>query len=224
MGGGLMQLVAYGAQDIYLTGNPQITFFKVVYRRHTNFAIESVEQTFTGNADFGTKSSVTVSRSGDLIHKVFLQVTLPAQKPYDYYINDIGHFIISQVDIEIGGQLMDRHYGDWLHIWAQLTVSGAHWEGYNKLIGQTQTKPGDGQLGGLQTSNGAATQVDQDRTLYIPLEFWFCRNIGLALPLIALQYHEVKLTVTFASLKSIVRGVGTSGIYLMYLYGLIIFI
>jgi len=205
-----MQLVAYGAQDIYLTGNPAITYFKVVYRRHTNFAIESQEQTFSGNPAFGGRTTVTISRSGDLIHKVFLQVTLPALSgTNDRYIDDVGHFLISQVDIEIGGQLMDRHYGDWLHVWAQLTVTAAQWEGYNKLIGQTQIgHQGDELCGGLQipgtSAGGAKSAEDQDRTLYIPLQFWFCRNVGLALPLIALQYHEVKLNVTFASLASIV--------------------
>ena len=77
MGGGLMQLVAYGAQDIYLTGNPQITFFKVVYRRHTNFAMESIEQTFQGQADFGRRVSAVLSRNGDLAYRTYLQVTLP---------------------------------------------------------------------------------------------------------------------------------------------------
>ena len=73
-----MQIVAYGAQDIYLSGNPQITFFKVVYRRHTNFACESIEQTFNGSADFGRKVTALIARSGDLIGRVYLQATLPA--------------------------------------------------------------------------------------------------------------------------------------------------
>ena len=77
MGGGLMQLVAYGAQDVYLTGNPQITFWKVTYRRHTNFAMESIEQTFNGTADFGKKVSCTISRNGDLVHRIYLQSKLP---------------------------------------------------------------------------------------------------------------------------------------------------
>ena len=95
MGGGLMQLVAYGAQDIYLTNNPQITFFKVVYRRHTNFAIESIEQTFNGSVDFGNKVSCTVSRNGDLIHKVYLQVDLPALAgTVTNWVENIGHVLI----------------------------------------------------------------------------------------------------------------------------------
>ena len=77
MGGGLMQLVAYGAQDVYLTGNPQITFWKVTYRRYTNFAIESIEQTFNGQADFGRRVQCVISRNGDLAYRTYLQVTLP---------------------------------------------------------------------------------------------------------------------------------------------------
>jgi hypothetical protein len=102
-------------QDIYLTGNPQITFFKVVYRRHTNFAIESIEQTFNGTVDFGRKVSCTVSRNGDLIHKVYLQVTLPALAGTNpIWVDEIGHNLIDEVSIEIGGQQIDKHYGDWL--------------------------------------------------------------------------------------------------------------
>ncbi len=131
MGGGLMQLVAYGAQDIYLTGNPQITFWKVVYRRCTNFAIESIEQIFSGEADFGKKVTCTISRNGDLINQVFLEVQLPAlQTSYlddptggtgDYdqiaYTNAIGHALIHTVQVDIGGQPIDKQFGAWLEIW-----------------------------------------------------------------------------------------------------------
>ena len=116
MGGGLMQLVAYGAQDIYLTGNPQITFFKVVYRRHTNFSMEAIEQTFSGSPDFGRKVYCTISRNGDLIHRVYLQVKLPAvtakAASYHRWVNYVGHALIKSVEIEIGGQRIDKHYGD----------------------------------------------------------------------------------------------------------------
>jgi hypothetical protein len=176
MGGGLMQLVAYGAQDIYLTSNPQITFFKVVYRRHTNFAIESIEQTFNGSVAFGNKVSCTVSRNGDLIHKVYLQATF-AGLDQDL-ADDAGHKLIKEVVIEIGGQQIDKHYGEWLSIWNDLTQTSEKETGYNKMIGSDLTRSG---------------------TVYVPLQFWFCRNPGLALPLIALQYHEVKFHLTFGS-------------------------
>jgi hypothetical protein len=124
MGGGLMQIVAYGSQDVYLTGDPQITFFKTVYKRYTNFALEAIEQTFNGTADFGKRVSCTISRNGDLINSTYLQVQLPSlsvsylsvnsanqQPAFLCWCNAIGHALIRNVDIEIGGQRIDRHYG-----------------------------------------------------------------------------------------------------------------
>jgi hypothetical protein len=213
MGGGLMQLVAYGAQDIYLTGNPQITFFKVVYRRHTNFSMESIEQTFNGTADFGRKVVCTISRNGDLIHRVYLQVTLPgvrtAATKYFRWVNWVGHALVKNVEVEIGGQRIDKHYGDWLHIWNELTQTAGKQAGYANMVGNVDrlfrpvgTFGGKG--AGLSTSSirqaGGAEGEMPAVTLYIPLQFWFCRNPGLALPLIALQYHEVKINLEFRTL------------------------
>ena len=172
MGGGLMQLVAYGAQDIYLTGNPQITFFKVVYRRHTNFSMEAIEQTISGTPSMSGNSTVTISRNGDLVHKVY--VTLAATSTTE------GSDIISEVELEIGGQLIDRQYKEWMQIWNELSTPES------KAIGLKSMKCDIGTRG--------TTGVGM---LQIPLEFWFCRNPGLALPLIALQYHEVKLKFTW---------------------------
>jgi hypothetical protein len=180
MGGGLLQLVAYGAQDVYLTGNPQITFFKVVYRRHTNFSIESIVQSFNGNVSTDGRVTCQISRNGDLLHKLYLEVdgsssfsgtSAPDAK--------LGHQMIKKVELEIGGQLIDRQYGDWMHIWNELTLPEGKKTGFNNMINSSDTK------------------------LYIPLEFWFCRNVGLALPLIALQYHEVKVNIEFGTMNSV---------------------
>ena len=216
MGGALMQLVAYGAQDVYLTGNPQITFWKVTYRRHTNFALESIEQTFNGQADFGRRVTCTISRNGDLAYSTYLQVTLPeigqslgahgAGGPvYARWLDNPGLQLIHQVEVEIGGQRIDRQYGDWMHIWNQLTMSAEQERGYNKMIGNTTqltylTDPTFANVDG-PCDTSSPVQVCTPRnalpetTLYIPLQFWFCRNPGLALPLIALQYHEVKINI-----------------------------
>ena len=199
MGGGLMQLVAYGAQDIYLTGNPQITFFKVVYRRHTNFSMESIEQTFNGSPDFGKKVTVTVSRNGDLITKVYLQTDLPdiaATASGFSWVEEVGHFLINSVEVEIGGQRIDKHYGRWMSIWSSLTLESGKTDGYNNMIGNTSTLHGNG-------SAAATNATLSGETLYIPLQFWFCRNAGLALPLIALQYHEVKFNIEFAPIADL---------------------
>jgi Large eukaryotic DNA virus major capsid protein/Major capsid protein N-terminus len=220
MGGGLMQLVAYGAQDVYLTGNPQITFWKVTYRRYTNFAIESIEQTFNGQADFGRRVQCTISRNGDLAYRTYLQVTLPeinqlmgiasfalgvGSGVYARWLDYPGEQLVAQVEVEIGGQRIDRQYGDWMHIWNQLTVTAEQTRGYFKMIGNvTQltfiTDPSFSEVDGPCDSI-APRQVCAPRnalpesTLYIPLQFWFCTNPGLALPLIALQYHEVKINL-----------------------------
>jgi hypothetical protein len=215
MGGGLMQLVAYGAQDVYLTGNPQITFWKVTYRRHTNFAMESIEQTFNGQADFGRRVTCTISRNGDLAYRTYLQVTLPeigqslgasTDGPvYARWLDFPGEQMISQVEVEIGGQRIDRQYGDWMHIWNQLTLTKEQERGYFKMVGNTTqltflTDPSFVEIDGPCASN-APVQVCTPRkalpetTLYVPFQFWYCRNPGLALPLIALQYHEVKINL-----------------------------
>ena len=180
MGGGLLQLVAYGAQDVYLTGNPQITFFKVVYRRHTNFAMEAIQQTFSGIADFNSTITCQISRNGDLIHRTYLQVDIPAlSDANDKYVNYLGLRLLKSVSIEIGGQQIDKHYSDWLYIWNELSLPRGKRSSWEFMVGADQD---------ITKSGG---------TLYVPFEFWFCRNIGLSLPLIALQYHEVKVKVEF---------------------------
>ena len=204
MGGGLMQLVAYGAQDIYLTGNPQITFFKVVYRRHTNFSMEAIEQTFNGAADFGKRVTCTVSRNGDLMHKVYLQVTVPDVS--GEYVKNLGQALVKFAEVEIGGQRIDKHYGDWMHIWNELSQEAGKKEGYGLMTG----------------AGGETAGISAETDLYIPLEFWFCRNPGLALPLIALQYHEVKINIEFSALSELTDETGLSlsaaSLYVDYIY------
>jgi len=189
MGGGLMQLVAYGAQDIYLTGNPQITFFKVVYRRHTNFAMEAIEQVFNGVANFGNKVVCTIARNGDLVGRMYLEIDL-ADGTKNANAQRIGHKLIKSAEVEIGGQRIDKHYGEWLDIWAQLSTSAEERHKLYQMVDST-----------LPTLPASANSTK----LYIPLQFWFNRNPGLALPLIALQYHEVKVTIDFEQIKNITQ-------------------
>jgi hypothetical protein len=218
-----MQLVAYGAQDVYLTGNPQITFWKVTYRRYTNFAIESIEQTFNGQADFGRRVQCTISRNGDLAYRTYLQVTLPeinqSMASYARWLDFPGEQLISQVEVEIGGQRIDRQYGDWMHIWNQLTMTSEQQRGYFNMIGNTTqltflTDPKFNNVDG-PCDSVAPRQVCAPRnalpetTLYIPLQFWFCTNPGLALPLIALQYHEVKINLDLRPIDECLWAVST---------------
>jgi hypothetical protein len=249
MGGALMQLVAYGAQDVFLTGTPEITFWKVSYRRHTNFAMESIEQTFSGQADFGRRVTCTISRNGDLAYRTYLQVTLPeinqdmktngSDGVYARWLDYIGEQLVAQVEVEIGGQRIDRQYGDWMHIWNQLTLSSEQQRGYFKMIGNTTqltyiTDPAFAAVAGPCASAGGPSQVCAPRnalpetTLYVPLQFWFCRNPGLALPLIALQYHEVKINIDFRpigeclwAVKSLTATSGTNSVSAAYQQSLV---
>ena len=215
MGGGLMQLVAYGAQDIYLTGNPQITFFKVVYRRHTNFSMESIQQTWNGGSNSSSgRCTATISRNGDLVHKLYFQIDTQGgdstQASFTTCDNP-GCAWIDTVSVEIGGQTIDKQYGSWLETWAELTevnptgvIAGI--DENASITNITVSPPFDfsntlfqrmagmgGVVGGVQGLG--REQLNSGRYLYVPLQFWFCRNPGLALPLIALQYHEVKIIV-----------------------------
>jgi hypothetical protein len=214
MGGGLMQLVAYGAQDIYLTGNPQITFFKVVYRRHTNFAVESIEQTFNGTADFGKRVTATISRNGDLIQQMYLEVETPAMGSGTFFTYGFGNALVKQAEIEIGGQLIDRQYGNWMNIWTELTVPEGKRAGYDDMVGNKA-------IGGSQTGSINANVAAR---FYVPLQFWFNRNPGLALPLIALQYHEVKLNLELRPASELTNGATSSAtglgckLYVDYIY------
>ena len=179
-----MQLVAYGAQDIYLTGNPQITFFKVVYRRHTNFSMEAIQQTINGSSTVSstsqTSGTVTVSRNGDLVSNVYVRCD------QDTTDGISGDQLIVDAELEIGGQRIDKHTKEWLQIMAELTTPESKAAGYKYLTG--------GFSNTLVTGSGTSQQ-----SIMVPLQFWFCRNPGLALPLIALQYHEVKVKLTFES-------------------------
>ena len=243
-----MQLVAYGAQDVYLTANPQVTFFKQLYRRHSNFAMESIEQTFNGVGNFGKRVQCTISRNGDLITRVYVQVTLPQIDTNVLLHNDtkfswvpyLGQYMINNVYVEIGGQQIDKHYGEWLHVWNELTLPTGKKLAYLNMVngyggaqidisgtcsscsteidadsaarlaclnptlsnfGDDCALGADTVVSGFATGSDNKTNCIPEQTLYIPLEFWFNRHTGLALPLIALQYHEVKINVEFEALQ-----------------------
>jgi Large eukaryotic DNA virus major capsid protein/Major capsid protein N-terminus len=206
-----MQLVSYGAQDVYISGNPQITFWKILYKRHTNFAVESIEVTFNGQADFNKRVTAIINRNADLMYKTYVQVVLPQVSLSGAagfrWVNYIGHRLIKQVEIEIGGQRIDRQYGDWMQIWTQLATDAGSIRALEEMVGNSHDlalmKRGTG-LGLDSACSSSELTVScvpragtPAKTLYIPLQFWFCRNPGVAIPLIALQYHEVRINVDF---------------------------
>ena len=225
MGGGLMQLVAYGAQDIYLTGNPQITFFKVVYRRHTNFSMESIEQTFNGSVGFGNRVSATISRNGDLVHKMYLEASLSGLSTGDDVFANIGSALISEVELEIGGQRIDKHYGHWMEVWAELTQPNE--TNHSGTVNDDAAGTRDvgtafqnmSNMGGVSGQDTGSNLIAVEK-MWVPLQFWFCRNPGLALPLIALQYHEVKVILTFGAAADVADATATlsAALWADYIY------
>ena len=223
MGGGLMQLVAYGAQDIYLTGNPQITFFKVVYRRHTNFSMECIEQTINGSVGAGSRTTTTVSRNGDLVSGMYIKIA-PCNFVEENGCNP-GHNILDSVECEIGGQKIDKHYGHWMETHAQLTEENPGTVAASAVVarrsaGATKFQQMAAAGGVTDIDGGATTAVPVTTARYVPLRFWFCRNAGLALPLIALQYHEVKVIVNWSAAVAATNSTITNNVSLWadYIY------
>ena len=207
MGGGLLQLVAYGAQDAYITGNPHITFWKVLFKRHTNFAVEAFRVNFTGMPTYGQRVVAIVNRNADLIWKTYVEVTLPATdasaavKWTGGAQRRLGYLMLKQIEVEIGGQIIDRHYGEWLYLWETLTADFDTSIKLDSMVG--------GQYNSLDTS--AVSCQGRPDVLYVPLQFWFNRNPGLALPLIALQYHEVRFNITLEDSINLVEGAAATG-------------
>ena len=182
MAGGLMQLVAYGAQDVYLTGNPKVTFFQAVYKRHTNFAMETIQQTINGSPGNSSRLSVVVARNGDLLGDMFISLqpnaTLKATANLTSLdTNWIAERAVTSVELSIGGQRIDKHFQTWWRLYSELFRDETERIQYNKMT----------------TSVSGAASLGSDNRVYLPLIFFFNRNPGLYLPLIALQYHEVRL-------------------------------
>lgn len=244
MGIGLVQLVAFGTEDLYLTGQPQISFFKSVYRRHTNFSMESIPQTITGTVSPGSRVSVTIARNGDLLKKLWItfnpsnlfhtDVTDSSANKFVVH-SDLGHSLFNIIELEIGGQVIDSHYGKWLTIWRDLTEVNP--TGHQSFMGPWGGEPplnnfdnsvvrfsylpnfnkstryqrmsythGSQEIILLPEGNNVSILGNAPTEAYVPMQFWFCKNPGLALPLIAMQYHEVKINITFNKVIDLVSG------------------
>jgi Major capsid protein N-terminus/Large eukaryotic DNA virus major capsid protein len=184
----LLQLVALGEPDLYLTSNPQFTYFRSVYRRYTNFAVESIPIDFDGATYFGKRISVEIPKKADLLSSLFIEVDLPPLPQADpdnptYWVNDIAYALIKDVSIEIGEKEIDKHTGEWMKIWGDLTIDASQRQGYNEMLGHWDVYPPTG------------INSSQPLSVTIPLKFWFCNNIGSALPLICLQAHPIRIII-----------------------------
>lgn len=180
--GSLLQIIAVGSQDAYLTVDPQITFFQTQYKRHSNFAIEPIEQTFNGTVDFGKRIQTTIARNGDLISACILEVTMTRNDNAAANWKHAAEALIQDITLEIGGTQIDKHYRDWFRIYDELYRTGDVKDSYKRM-----TAWNDEDVEGTT------------RKFFLPLIFFFNRNLGQALPMIALAYHEVKLTINLSN-------------------------
>ncbi len=195
MGAGLLLLVSVGKENIYLSTNPDITYFKIAYKRYTNFSIETVKQNFKSLPDFGRRVTVNISKNADMMSNCYLYVQLPdiissnhSVLPHGIkkfsWVNKIGLAILRYVDLEISGILIERNFGDWLNIWYELTVTIAKKKSLKKMIGDISLL--------TDMSNGKLSY-----SLNIPLNFWFCQDSGLSLPLVSMVHNDIKFHVEF---------------------------
>ena len=199
MGLGLLILVSVGKENIYLSAQPEITFFKIAYKRYTNFSSEPIPQYFKTTPNFGAKCTVNLAKNADLMSSMFLYIELPNIQMENFttntnistfsWVNKIGLAIINYIEIEIGGYVIDRHYGDWINIWNEITRNKSNYRSYNKMIGNIP-----------ELSN--YSQTKNSTILYIPMSFWFCLDTGLSLPLISLIHTDIKINVQFNDINN----------------------
>ena len=212
MPGGEMQLVAMGAADFFLTGNPSITFFKIVYRRHTNYATEYIILPFdkipTFNPLSHTDVSCKINRNADLLYDTYLVYDLPAIYSTDDiqfgWVEDVGTKIIDEISIRADGQQLDRQYGQWMKIWSDLTLSDSKKRSYKRMVASEEKLYSTGNTNNL-TTNNTEKLIFPAKRLYIPLMFWYCTNPGLAIPLIAMQYTQIFIDCRYSMLNELIR-------------------
>lgn len=202
MGGGLLQLVAYGAQDAYICGNPQITFWKGLYKRHTNFAMEPFRINLTGQAAWGVKHSAIIGRHADLLYSTYVEVVMPPGAVVNNEEKRLGYNLIKYVELDIGGQVIDRLYGEWLFLWESLSHSHDKRINLDLMVCDDLTV-GPVSIPAQTQCNTGSGKPSNPSVLYIPLYFFYTKNPGAALPLIALQYHEVKINIQWNDAKFI---------------------
>lgn len=200
MGGGETQLVAYNHENMFLNDNPQISFFKIIYRRYTNFSTETIRTDFIYQARFGKKYSTEISKLGDLIHKMWLVMELP-DIPLIYNLENIidpklkmkwtrkiGYAMIDYVEIEIGGMTIQKHWGEWLNVQTEFNINNFNGS-LDRFIGNTPE---------LTTYKFVRDGIGS-KYLYIPMYFWFCMSAGMALPMLCLEYNIVRFNIQLKS-------------------------
>ena len=192
MSGGLIELAAKGEQDKFLIGSPQFSYFKSVYKRHTNFSSESKTVFFNETIEYNKVISAVIPKQGDLINNILIQVDLEEiTDPEIGYVNNIGFTLIEYINIYIGNTLIDSHTGDWLNIWSELTTSSEKKLGLENMIKKYP----------FEFHNNF--NPNKGGKLLIPLYFWFQQKNFLSLPLVALQYHDVKIEIKLPKFEKV---------------------
>lgn len=181
---GIIKLKTRGQQDKDLTGDPTVNFLVKQYSRYTNFSVDQIKLYFRENVDFGKKITMEIPRKADFLHKLYFCFTLPAlvaqDNTYAAWTNSIGHAIIDYIDLEIGDKTISKHYGLFLEIWEELSGDDKN---ENLLIGK---------IGNMES---VKINAKYESTYMVPLQFWFCKGIETALPLLSLNYHRVKISI-----------------------------
>ena len=221
MPGGLLQLVSRGSQDMLLTGNPSVSFFKKVFNTYTNFAMESVRVSIDKNTMNYSTSTIFISklkRHGDLLNQIYFSVLIPPIMKINSdnfeFVQKLGEAMLMEYHIYVGGSVIDRQYGEWLHIWNELTMSSDKRYGYDRMIGNVSELYSPDPISTVAIGD----QLTAEYRIFVPLRFWFNRNPGLALPLVALQYHDVELHIELRPMKDLftVNGIAPTNVHRSY--------
>lgn len=222
MAGGLMQILATGSADQWLTGNPSMSFFKQVYKHTTPFALESVRQTFMTAPTLlkNERSTYTcrIGRVGDLLKDVYLSFELPdiysdATMRFQW-IRHVAHHMIYSYSVRLDTVLIDEGYGEWLDIWTELSMPPGKRGAYDRMIGNigAYTSPQaldpkvtciNNRLSYSYYPVSAGKPSIPRRRFYVPLPFWFTKSPALALPLVGLQYQTCDVTIELKSYEEI---------------------
>jgi hypothetical protein len=230
MPGGTLQLVFQGSQDLILTGNPSMSFFRSIFRSHSRFAMESMRIAMTrstANVYDRTQFSVKLPRNADMVSNMYFTFKLPdvyapVDRPVFAWVEYVAEAAIEEFQLTIGGALVDRQYGEWIRIWNELTQDGARRLLYDKMTGnvtdmvdpraaytETRIYPIAENIYPFSDPNGSAPPTIRGRRVYVPLPFWFTKHPGAALPLIGLQYHEIEIQLTMRPIAQLYRLFGS---------------
>jgi hypothetical protein len=195
MKGALLELAARGTEDLNLIGNPNMTFFKGVHKRHTNFTKFEQKNVFYGEPAFGTKNVCKVERYGDLLTKIWLQVKLSGTgNSLVSWIKSVGNYMIKEVKLKMGGEVIAKISGEYIDIYHKYYFGVGHYNTYSAGVRNIQ--------------GHTNTSLSTEQVVLVPLPFWFGKDISQAIPLISLQYTTIEVEIEFRPLTDLLYSGG----------------